>query len=42
MIEPVELVTTAVVYGSVIGALFVVLAGVRRIAWRHAAIIGLG
>ena len=41
MIEPVELVTTAVVYG-VIGALFVVLAGVRRIAWRHAAIIGFG
>ena len=41
MIEP-EVLVTAVVYGSVSGALSVVGAGVRRIAWRHAANIGLG
>ena len=41
MIEP-EVLVTAVVYGSVIGAVTILMAGVRRIAWRHAAIIGLG
>ncbi len=41
MIEP-EVLVTAVVYGSVIGAVTILGAGIRRIAWRHAALFGLG
>jgi hypothetical protein len=33
---------TAVLFGSVSVALFIGMAGVRRIPWRHAALMGVG
>jgi hypothetical protein len=41
MIEPVELVE-ALAWGGVVGALMTFVAGIRRIPWRHAALVGLG
>jgi hypothetical protein len=41
MIEPVELVE-ALVWGGATGALMTLAAGIRRIPWRHAAVVGIG
>jgi precorrin isomerase len=41
MIEPVELVK-ALVWGGATGALMTLAAGIRRIPWRQAAVIGVG
>jgi hypothetical protein len=41
MIEPVELVEP-LVFGAGVGALMILVAGIRRIPWRYAAIVGLG
>lgn len=41
MIEPDELLT-AIAFGGASVALFIGLAGVRRIPWRHAALMGVG
>ena len=41
MIEPLELVEP-LVFGAGVGALMILVAGIRRIAWRYAAIVGLG
>ena len=45
MIEPVELVEPLVeplAFGAVVGALMVLVVGIRRIPWRHALLIGVG
>jgi hypothetical protein len=41
MIEPVELVT-ALVWGGAAGTLMMVGAGIRRIPWWHASVVGVG
>jgi hypothetical protein len=41
MIEPVELVEP-LVFGAAVGALMVIVAGIRRIPWRYAVIVGIG
>jgi hypothetical protein len=41
MIEPVELVEP-LLFGAGVGALMVLVAGIRRIPWRYAVIVGVG
>jgi hypothetical protein len=41
MIEPVELVEP-LVFGAGVGALMVLVAGIRRIPWRYAVLDGVG
>ena len=41
MIEPVELVEP-MVFGAGVGALMVLVAGIRRIPWRYAVVVGIG
>jgi hypothetical protein len=41
MIEPVELVEP-LVFGAGVGALMVLGAGIRRIPWRYAVLVGVG
>jgi hypothetical protein len=41
MIEPVELVDP-LVFGAGVGALMILVAGIRRIPWRYAVIVGVG
>ena len=41
MFEPVELVEP-LVFGAGVGALMVLVAGIRRIPWRYAVIVGVG
>jgi len=41
MIAPVELIES-LVFGAVVGALMVLVAGIRRIPWRYAAIVAVG
>jgi precorrin isomerase len=41
MIEPVELVEP-LVFGAAVGALMVLVAGIRRIPWRYAVVVGVG
>jgi precorrin isomerase len=41
MIEPVELVEP-LVWGAALGALMTLVAGIRRIPWGYAAIVGVG
>ncbi len=41
MIEPVELVEP-LVFGAGVGALMILVAGIRRIPWRYAVLVGVG
>ena len=41
MVEPVELVEP-LVFGAGVGALMVLVAGIRRIPWRYAVVVGMG
>ena len=41
MIEPRELVEP-LAFGAVVGALMVLVAGIRRIPWRFAVVVGVG
>ncbi len=41
MIEPVELVQP-LAFGAGVGALMILVAGIRRIPWRYAVVVGVG
>jgi hypothetical protein len=41
MIEPVELIEP-LVFGAAVGGLMVLVAGIRRIPWRYAVVVGVG